>query len=82
MHSVAAEANRDSEILDSLGVPDVALPYLTACQRVGGAVAHLGCDGLIVPSARRDAALNLVIYPDQSGIETARFEILDFEIVR
>jgi len=28
---------RDSEILNSLGVSDVALPDLTACQRVGGA---------------------------------------------
>lgn len=47
-----------------------------ACQRVGGAIAWVGHDGLLVPSARRDQGKNLVIYTanqaPESEIETRR----------
>lgn len=33
-----------------------------ACQRVGGAVAWIGHDGLLVPSVRAEGGRNLVIY--------------------
>jgi len=35
---------------------------LGPCQRIGGAVASLGCDAMLVPSARTQGS-NLVIYP-------------------
>ncbi|MEE8395187.1 MAG: RES family NAD+ phosphorylase [bacterium] len=40
---------------------------MSACQRIGWAVAWLGHDGLIVPSARADGQ-NLVIFP--SGLDS------------
>jgi len=49
------------------------------CQPVGGAIAHLGFDGLLVPSARAKGA-NLVIYP--SGQDASyRFEKVDYEVI-
>lgn len=38
-----------------------------ACQRVGGAVAWVGHDGLLVPSARLDGGQNLVIFTANLG---------------
>jgi RES domain-containing protein len=38
-----------------------AIPW-EACQRIGGAVAWLGHDGLLVPSVRDSAGTNLVIF--------------------
>ena len=42
---------------------------LPACQAVGGAVAWLGYDGLLVPSARADGS-NIVILVDALAAET------------
>jgi RES domain-containing protein len=56
----------DRNLLATLGVsePDlVGLDY-SVCQRVGGAIAWLGNDGLLVPSARANG-VNLVIFPNQ-----------------
>lgn len=54
---------RDGEVLTSMGVTDDDLvgDDLTACQSVGGAAEWLGCDGLLVPSARA-TGVNLVIF--------------------
>jgi RES domain-containing protein len=41
-----------------------------ACQRVGGAVAWIGHDGLLVPSARLDGGQNLVIFTANLGPES------------
>jgi RES domain-containing protein len=52
------------ELLVAVGVTDEELGALdfTACQLVGGAVAWLEHDGLLVPSARH-GGVNLVIFP-------------------
>jgi RES domain-containing protein len=53
----------DRAVLSALGIGDAELddPAMTACRNVGGAVAWLGHDGLLVPSAR-SRATNLIIY--------------------
>lgn len=49
------------------------------CKEIGGSVAHLGHDGLLVPSARSDGG-NLVIFPDN---KTAIYEFspIDYAVV-
>ncbi len=49
-----------------LTIVDVASDDMTACQRVGGAVAWLGRGGLLVPSARRHGD-NMVILVGPGG---------------
>lgn len=53
----------DSHLAD-LGIGDAELTSddFEACQRVGGAVAWLKHDGLLVPSARDSKGKNLVIF--------------------
>lgn len=53
----------DRLVLESLGVGDAELVAddQLACRRVGGAVAWLGYDGILVPSARA-AGVNLVVF--------------------
>lgn len=68
----------DTNLLLQLGVDSSS--ELATCQRVGGAVASLGRDGLIVPSLRH-RGLNLVIYPGRGEVEPSQFQILDSEIV-
>lgn len=53
-----------AERLEALGIDPEALrgDVPTACQRVGGAAAWLGHDGILVPSARHSGS-NLVVYP-------------------
>ncbi len=52
------------ELLASVGITaaELGADDMTVCQRVGGAVAWLDADGLLVPSARSEA-INLVIFP-------------------
>jgi RES domain-containing protein len=66
----------DRSVLAQLGVTEVDLSAddFSACQKVGGAVAWLGNDGLLVPSARA-AGTNLVIFPG----DDYDFEVLDSE---
>lgn len=52
---------------------------MSACQRIGWAVAWLGHDGLIVPSARADGQ-NLVIFPSRLSSEGA-LEVVEEEPV-
>jgi RES domain-containing protein len=61
---------------------DLQADSFDACQRVGGAVAWIGHDGLLVPSARVASGMNLVIYTSnqagESEIQTRRhWEIED-----
>jgi len=73
----------DTDALERVGVSREALSEsdMIACQHFGGAVARLGRDGLIVPSARHEGGLNLVIYPTQPEIEAENFVIVRSEIV-
>jgi len=71
-------AMRDADVLLRLGIDHSS--ELAACQRVGGTVASLGRNGLIVPSLRH-GGLNLVIYPKDGEIEPSQFEIVDSEIL-
>jgi hypothetical protein len=48
-------------------------------QRVGGAIAWLGRDGLLVPSARADG-VNLVIFPNQQKAEY-EFRVVASEVI-
>ena len=72
---------RDPESLETLGITPVELAGLdmSACQRVGEAVAWLKYAGLLVPSARRASGSNLVIY--QQDLTTSAFEIVGSEII-
>jgi RES domain-containing protein len=72
---------RDWRLLESLGIdePSYSMPEPPSCQEVGGAVAHLGHDGILVPSARSKGS-NLVIYPDNRG-KTYEFIPVDFATV-
>ncbi len=65
--------------LRRVGVTEALLQgfAFSACQKVGGAVAWLGCDALIVPSAR-DAGDNLVIFY-ANVTSDFRFEVLEQE---
>lgn len=49
------------------------------CQAIGGAIATLGCDGMIVPSARARGT-NLVVYPANRSAEST-FEVIDEKVI-
>ncbi|MGH9364292.1 MAG: RES family NAD+ phosphorylase [Thermoanaerobaculia bacterium] len=70
-----------SELLDRLGLGNTELKAVSpaACQAIGGAVAWLGHDGLLVPSARY-AGTNLVIYPTNTNPQM-EFEVVGSEII-
>jgi len=67
--------------LRHLGLTDALLRSLefSACQKVGGAVAWLGSDGLIVPSARHSGD-NLVVFTANVTLGF-RFEIVEREAI-
>ena len=52
----------------------------TACQLIGGAVEHLGHDGLLIPSARHSASSNLVIYPNRQTNDYS-FRVVGEEVI-
>lgn len=62
-----------------LTMDEVAANDHGACRRVGGAVEHLGHDGLFVPSARHGGR-NLVIYPNRRKANY-QFDVIDAEII-
>jgi len=68
-------------LLDQLGITADVLSSTdhTPCRTVGGAVNWLGHDGLLVPSARRIAGTNLVIF--QQDLSTTEFEVTAEEVV-
>lgn len=65
-------------VLQHLGLTDEQLAGVDyrACQEIGGAVAWLEHDGLLVPSARRSGGVNLVIFPTSQGAD-AKFELIE-----
>jgi RES domain-containing protein len=71
----------DWDFLEELGVEKRSYdsPEPPHCKEVGGAVAHLGHDGLLAPSARA-SGLNLVIFPGNQD-EIYEFAPIDFVIV-
>lgn len=71
---------RAEEVLAVLGLTSAERTgiELSMCQEIGGAVAWLGHDGLLVPSARHKNGSNLVIYPTSQASDT-EFEVLDSE---
>ncbi len=69
------------EDLDHLGLTvDMLGSFdLEPCQAVGGAIATLGRDGMLVPSARTRGT-NLVIFPANRSAEFT-FETIDEQII-
>jgi RES domain-containing protein len=67
------------KLLATVGVGDAELVELnfSACQIVGGAVAWLGHDGMIVPSARH-SGVNLVVFPTLMSPD-ATLDVIDSE---
>jgi hypothetical protein len=67
--------------LGFLGVTEELLGAmdLIPCQRVGGAVAALGFDGLLAPSARHPGT-NLVIFPANRS-SGYWFEIVEEQVI-
>lgn len=70
-----------NELLQELGLAELDLrgDDHSGCQKIGGAVAWLERDGLLVPSARSNGT-NLVIYPTERD-PAAEFDILDQETI-
>jgi RES domain-containing protein len=64
------------ELLASVGIGEDELQadVPDACQMVGGAVAWLDHDGMLVPSARA-AGTNIVIFPN-AGSAPGRFDVI------
>jgi RES domain-containing protein len=62
-----------------LTATDLVADDFTACQRVGGAVAWLGYDGLLVPSARADGG-NIVILVDSLAADSVFDRIAETEV--
>jgi RES domain-containing protein len=54
----------DMADLEAVGLTeeDLRADSFERCQEVGGAVAWIGHDGLLVPSVRRDGGRNLVVF--------------------
>jgi RES domain-containing protein len=71
----------DPVVLEGLGVDRAALSGLefTACQRVGGAAAFMGHDGILVPSGRHPG-VNLVIFVSNQPSD-AEFRVRDAEVI-
>ena len=68
--------------LDALGVSTadyLSLNY-TQTQKIGAAVAFLGCDGLVVPSARWDCE-NLVIFAENHNVGESDLQLIASEEV-
>jgi RES domain-containing protein len=62
-----------------LTASDLVADDFAACQRVGGAVASMGYDGLLVPSARADGG-NIVILVDSLAADSVFDRIIETEI--
>ena len=71
---------RDHSVLQDVAFPPEELESIEYrhCQEVGGAVAWLGSDGLLIPSARKRGGSNLVIFT-ASQTQDTDFEVIDSE---
>jgi len=76
MHTLAVQLSR---VVDLSSLDDLARLHLdlqstaddyTPCQLVGGAIAYLNFEGVMVPSLRRAGAVNLVIYTTNLGADS------------
>lgn len=71
----------DLRDLQGLGLPLLDLPEglegQLPCREIGGAVAFLGFEGLLVPSIRDLEGTNLVIYTDHVHIPKSAFELVE-----
>ncbi len=63
-----------------LEATDLAAIDHSKCQTIGGAVQHLGHDGLLIPSARHPMGINLVIYPNKQTADY-EFNVVGYEVV-
>jgi RES domain-containing protein len=79
LHKVIDLTARD--LLSRLGVTEDVLSGINQgpCRTIGAAVSWLGYDGMLVPSARRHAGTNLVIF--QSDPATNAFEVINEEVI-
>lgn len=73
---------RSRDMLKELGLGPERLSGIdhSHCQRVGGAVEWMGYEGLLVPSARREAGANLVIFSAKQSPDS-EFIVLDSELI-
>jgi RES domain-containing protein len=62
-----------------LTASDLVADDFAACQGVGGAVAWMGYDGLLVPSARADGG-NIVILVDSLAADSVFDRIAETEV--
>lgn len=71
----------DPKLLEGLGVDRAALSRVefTECQRVGGAAAFLGHDGILVPSGRHPG-INLVVFISNQQSD-AELHVRDSEVI-
>lgn len=62
---------RGPGLLEKLGISSASLGAddHSACRRVGGAIEYLPRGGILVPSARRSAGDNLVIFPHHQNLD-------------
>ncbi len=60
-------------ILTDLGVDiqELTSPEHGPCRTIGGAAHWLGCDGMLVPSARSPHGTNLVVFTDRMNVDAA-----------
>jgi hypothetical protein len=85
VHRLGVQSDRSLKLirsdLDTLGVQTEYYedPNYRRTQEIGAVVAFIGCDGLIVPSARWSCE-NLILFTDNLAMSTG-LEIKDFEEV-
>lgn len=66
---------RSAGVLGELGLDQFASDDFSVSAAVGDAAYYLGCDGILVPSARSDGDGNLVIFIARADISA--FQVLD-----
>lgn len=58
-----------------IGASELFADDMKVSQEIGRLATWLGCDGLIVPSARKTGH-NMVVYPGRTG-DSYRFDVID-----
>ena len=86
LHRISITARKTLRLLranlESLGVnwDEYSKLNYTRTQEIGAAVAFLGCDGLIAPSARCPSE-NMMIFPDNHFVDDNDLRLIDTEEV-
>lgn len=76
LHHLGVQSNRTLRLIRSdlsglgIGSSEYDIPNYSRTQEVGAVVAFIGCDGLIIPSARWDCE-NLVLFTDNLAMDIA-----------